>query len=217
MTGDLYFLRIVDDFSRFTWTILMTRNEETADHLITINMIETQLSWRTKVIRSDNGMKFLSNKLSSYNQKVVSSKLHVNTHLNEMVLHKENIDTYMSSSCVNVPIQCACVLWGDCIIIATTIINRVPSEILSNKCSYEVLLHKSPLFNHIRVFDCLCSFTNINPSRGNFDPTTKSCVFTGYPPGHKTYKIYDLQSHSIQISRDTDFHEDSVFQNIQPF
>lgn len=34
------------------------------------------------------------------------------------------------------------------------------------------------------------------------------CCFTGYPPGYKGYKLLDLQTYEVFISRDVVFHED---------
>lgn len=35
------------------------------------------------------------------------------------------------------------------------------------------------------------------------------CVFLGYPPGMKGYKMYDIQNSEIFVSRDIVFHEDT--------
>jgi hypothetical protein len=58
--GHKYFLTLVDDYNRFTWTIFMKNKSETRTHLINfISFIETQFNKKLKCIRSDNGPEFL--------------------------------------------------------------------------------------------------------------------------------------------------------------
>lgn len=60
LAGHRFFLTLVDDFSRFTWVILMKSKSKTRQHLRTfISFIENQFSTTLKFIRSDNGTEFL--------------------------------------------------------------------------------------------------------------------------------------------------------------
>ncbi|KAL8107853.1 hypothetical protein AgCh_024310 [Apium graveolens] len=44
-------------------------------------------------------------------------------------------------------------------------------------------------------------------NRGNFDSRANQCTFIGYPAGHKGYKVLDMQTKQIVISRDVVFHK----------
>ena len=96
--------------------------------------------------------------------------------------------------------------WGDYILTAVHLINKIPFKALSNKSPYEVLFHSAP-YHHLRNFGCLCFISTLSHLRHKFAPRARKCVFLGYPHGIKGYKVLDFQSNSIYVSRDIVFFE----------
>jgi hypothetical protein len=87
------------------------------------------------------------------------------------------------------------------------IINRIPTPNLSNKSPYELLFSKLPSYIHLKVFGCLCFSSTLTPNRSKFNARAKPCDFIGYPSNSKGYKLYDLATHSVFVSRDIVSHE----------
>lgn len=83
----------------------------------------------------------------------------------------------------------------------------MPSEVLSNKSPFEILMNKPPKYDHFRVFGCQGYVSTLPKTISNFSPRANPTVFHGYPVGYKGYKMLDISTNSVIISRDVVFHE----------
>ncbi|KAL0423307.1 UNVERIFIED_CONTAM: Retrovirus-related Pol polyprotein from transposon RE1 [Sesamum radiatum] len=99
--------------------------------------------------------------------------------------------------------------WGESILTATYLINRLPSPFLNWKSPYEILYNKKPPVDHLKIFGCLCFAANVSPHKSKFDERSIACVFLGYSQTHKAYRLFDLKTNTIFSSRDVIFHESS--------
>lgn len=83
----------------------------------------------------------------------------------------------------------------------------MPLTSIQNATPFEKLFKYKPTLKHLRIFGCLC-YANITPvNRTKPDLTAHPCIFLGYPPAPKAYKVLDLVTHKIVISRDVVFFE----------
>jgi hypothetical protein len=97
--------------------------------------------------------------------------------------------------------------WADCILSVAHIINRIPTPLLSNKSSYQLLFSKVPSYSHLKVFGCLAYVSTLSRNKTKFDPRATPSIFIGYQHDMKGYKFYNLQTQSVIISRNAIFHE----------
>ena len=64
--GHMYFLSILDDFSHYTWVILLKSKADVQDNVRNfINFVENQFDTKIKIVRFDNGLEFFLNKFFS--------------------------------------------------------------------------------------------------------------------------------------------------------
>ena len=90
---------------------------------------------------------------------------------------------------------------------ATHLINRIPTPILNWHTPFEVLYGHKPDYSMVKTFGCLCYITNTKPHKDKFETRSHKCVFLGYCLGKKAYKVYDIDTKQIYISRDIIFHK----------
>ena len=102
--------------------------------------------------------------------------------------------------------------WGECVLTATYLINRMPIKVLQGKAPFEILFGQPPSYEHLRVFGSLCFMTTPKHGRDKFQDREKACVFMGYPFGKKGYRVMEIATSKFHESRDVTFHE-----NIFPF
>lgn len=86
-------------------------------------------------------------------------------------------------------------------------INRTPTVANQGVTPYEKLFGKSPTYNHMKVFGCLCYARTTPKPRDKFDPRAERCMFLGYSPGQKGWQVYNLKTREFFVSRDVVFYE----------
>jgi len=108
---------------------------------------------------------------------------------NKMELWKENTSIYLRfQELYFFQSHLPSTSWGECVLIVTCLINKVPLAVLKDKAPYELLYNKKPSFEHLRIFGCLCYMSTTNQGRDKFQER----VVTLWEEG--------LQSHDLENS-----------------
>jgi len=100
--------------------------------------------------------------------------------------------------------------WGECVVTAAFLINRLPSPLLKQNTPYQVLHGFAPDYSILRSFGCLAFGATLAFERNKFSPRAVPFVFVGYPQGVKGYRLYNSHTRKFYVSRDLVFHE-SIF------
>ncbi|KAL9231947.1 hypothetical protein vseg_007105 [Gypsophila vaccaria] len=210
LTGAHYFLTLVDDHTRTTWTFLLkekTQVPSTLQHFI--NQATVQFGKQIKRIRSDNGTEIIQHTCQQMfsqhgilHQKSAPGVPQQNGRVERK--HRHLVET-ARALLLNASLPKK--FWGECVLAVTHIINRLPTHILGWKTPYQLLLGKAVDYEELRVIGCLCFALVQSGKRDKFEAKGRRCMFIGYPYGQKAYKLYDLETHKVFISRDVVFHE----------
>nr|XP_009598282.1 uncharacterized protein LOC104094096 [Nicotiana tomentosiformis] len=162
-----------------------------------------------KTIRSDNGLEFVNNETMIYIQEkgIVHQKTCPYTPQQNGVVENKYKHLFETARAPLYQSKLPIKYWGECILTATYIINRLPSTVLNNKSPFELLYNKKPKYSQLKSFGCLCYPCTQKTYRDKFELRATPHVFVGYPFGTKGYKVLDLATKKIHISRDVVFHE----------
>ena len=181
-------------------------------------MIQTQFGVKIKVFRSDNARDYFNQVLSSYFQKegIIYESSCVNTPQQNGIAKRKNGLLLNTTRALLFHGQVPKTYWGEAVLTATYMTNRIPSRTLDHKTPMEVLSQFYPHFHTSngltpRVFGCT-SFVHIHHhQRGKLDPCAIKCVFLGYSQTQKGYKCYHPPSKKFYFSADVTFAENKPY------
>lgn len=160
-------------------------------------MIQTQFSTNIFIFCTDRARDFFNSVLGDYlaTREIVHQSNCVDTPQQNGVAERTNRHLFeMARSLLftrNVPRH----WWGETVLTATYLINRMPSRVLRFQTPIESFLQVYPNSHllHIiplRVFGC-SSFVHIHSQfRGKLDLRSLKCIFLGYSPNQKGYVYY---------------------------
>ena len=97
--------------------------------------------------------------------------------------------------------------WDEVVFIACLLINRSPSLAIDKKTPQEVWSGTPASYSNLRIFGCP-AYAHVN--NGKLELRSVKCLFMGYKPGVKGYKLWCPKSRKVIISRDVVFDETAM-------
>ena len=176
--------------------------------------IRTQFNTSIHILRNDNAKDYFSTSFSSFMSShgiLHQSSCADTPQQNRMAKHKNRHLVETARTLLlhhKVPQR----FWGDVILAACYLINRMPSSVLHDQILHSILLPTQPLFYlSPRVFGCVCFVYILTPKQDKLSAKATKCVFLGYSHLQRGYRCYSLDTNRYFISADVTFFEDSSF------
>lgn len=95
--------------------------------------------------------------------------------------------------------------WDEAFVTPTFLINRLPTKILDNISPFEKLFLRSPYYNILRVFGCVC-WPHLQPyNKHEMEFRSKMCVFIGYSMQYRGYKCLHIPPGRVYVARNVIF------------
>jgi hypothetical protein len=198
-----YYVTFIDDYSKFTWIYLLSKY-----FLEFQALVQRLFNRKILVVQFDRGGEY--ERLNSLFRTV--GILHQvscpHTHQQNGAVERKHRHIVEMGLPLLAHASMPFKYWDEIFLVATYLINRTPTKLLS----YDTPLHKlfgaTPDYSSFWVFGCAC-WPNLRHSH-KLQLRSTRCVFLGYSNMHKGFKYLDISKGRIYISRDVLFDE-SVF------
>ena len=228
--GSRYIVTFIDDSSRWT-SIFTMRNKSdtfscfklfraqaekhTGAKLKSLNVIKrsAKSAEELKLLRTDNGGEYVSNEFKSYLQEHgIRHQLNVAYTSQQNGVAERMNRTLMD--CIRSMLRTSSLdkkFWAESSATAEYIRNREVSRSLPHNITpYHQWIGEAPNVSHLRMFGCKCWFVTPKFKLKKLITRSKEGLMMGYFYQSKGYKIWDVESSKLVVSRDVTFNESSV-------
>jgi len=211
LASNYYGFVIVDDFSRFTWTLFLSSKDDTFDAFIKFaNIIQNQISLKIISLRSDHGAEFVNHRFEDYSDEFgISHNFSCprTPQQNGVVERKNRVLEELARTMINEMKLPKC-FWADAINTACHVLNRVIIRSILDKTPYKLLKGRKPNLSHLRVFGCKCFVSNDGKDKlGKFDAKADDGIFLGYSYNSKAYRVFNKWTLTVEESIHVAFDE----------
>lgn len=107
--------------------------------------------------------------------------------------------------CLLLQMQLPKEFWAEAENTTNCILNRTYTRVLKQKTSYEVWFKPKPSVTHLKTFGCVCYAKVPNEKRSKYKSVI--ALLMGYSEFSKGYRLYNIETKKIFISRDVNFDE----------
>uniref|UniRef100_A0A2N9HAG0 Integrase catalytic domain-containing protein n=1 Tax=Fagus sylvatica TaxID=28930 RepID=A0A2N9HAG0_FAGSY len=189
--GASYFLTFIDDYTRYGYVQLIAHRYEALDCFKRfVAEVENQHEKSLKALRTDRGREYLSDQFKDLSER-----------RNRTLL--DMVRSMMAQA--NLPIS----FWGDALLTAAYILNRVPSQSVSST-PYELWKGEKPNLEHLRPWGSAGFVHSTAHKYGKLGPRARKHIFIRYSDSSKGYVMYGEHPNGGMTeieSRDIDFIE----------
>lgn len=195
--GFKWILCIIDSYSRYSFTYLLSNKSEVYNTLIEFIRREENISNNSiKRIHSDNGREFKNSNIQQFLDRKGIEYTYSSPYAHEQngLVEIYNRTLLSKVRALLIDSKSPRFLWGEAIEASTYLYNRTPHSSLDFKTPYESRFGEKPNISNIRIWGSRCYRKDYNPS-SKLSPRSLLGILVGF--GSKGYKVYDIESRLI--------------------
>ncbi|GKA31511.1 retrovirus-related pol polyprotein from transposon TNT 1-94 [Tanacetum coccineum] len=200
INGKKYILVIVDDYSRYTWTLFLRSKDETPEVLKDfLTMIQRNLQAPVISVRTDRGTEFLNKTLNAFfKQEGIEHQTSTpRTPEQNGVVKRRNRTLVEAARTMLSASKLPLFFWAEAIATACYTQNRSIIIPTHEKTAYHIINDRKPSIKHLHIFGCTCYLTrdgeNLDKMKEKGDP----CILVGYSTQSKGYRVYNKRTRLI--------------------
>lgn len=212
-----YLLTFIDDFSRKVFVYFIKNKHQVFDTFIEFKaLVENQTGERIKILRSDNGTEYCSNKSEEFFRKhgIRHQTSNVHTPQQNGLAERMNRTLTEKTRCLLFDANLPKVYWAEAMNMAAYLTNRSVCASLMNRTPEEVFTGNKMNLSNLRIFGSAVMVHIPKANRKKLDAKSQKLIFVGYDSETKGYRCIDTATRKLTVSRDVIFHEDSAKQMV---
>nr|GFC36289.1 retrovirus-related Pol polyprotein from transposon TNT 1-94 [Tanacetum cinerariifolium] len=183
INGKKYIMVIVDDYSRYTWTLFLRSKDETSEVLkYFIIMIQRNLQALLITVHTDRGTEFLNKTLNAFFKEEVTEHQTSTTRTPEQngVVERRNRTLVEAARTMLSASQLPLFFWAEAIAIACYTQNRSIIILTHGKIPYHIINDRKPSIKHLHIFGCICYITRDGENLDKMKEKGDQCILVGY-------------------------------------
>lgn len=209
--GKSYAFVIVDDFSRYTWTLFLAHKNDAFDHFkVFVKKVENEKNLFIKQIRSDHGTEFQNENFSNFCQdKGIGHNFSCpRTPQQNGVVERKNKTLVEIARTMLCEHSLPKYFWAEAMNSACYIINRVSIRPILKKTPYELWRGRKLNISYFRTFGTKCFIHNNGKDNlGKFDAKSDKGIFLGYSTTSRAYRVFNKRTLVVEESMHVIFDE----------
>ncbi|KAM0973674.1 hypothetical protein ACFX2C_016966 [Malus domestica] len=212
--GNRYFLTFIDDCTRMCWVYFLRYKSDVFNVFKKFKVtVELQSGYKLKKLRSDRGGEYTSIEFNRFCEEVGMERQLTVAYSPQQngVAERKNRTVVEMARCMMAEKSIPLEFWAEAVNTAVYVLNRCPTKALDKKTPFEAYSGRKPGIKHLKVFGSLCYAHIPEQQRQKLDLTSTKCVFLGYGSCEKGYKLYNIDSGKVIISRDVVFNEEACW------
>ncbi|KAG2773013.1 Copia protein [Phytophthora cactorum] len=211
--GARYVLTFVDDYSKYVVAYFISKKSEVPNKFkMFMKLYANQWGTRIMRLRSDNGTEFVNKEMDKIcelngivHQKTVPYSPQQNgvaERMNRTIMEKARSMLYYKGVTT--------LWWAKAVSTAVYLINRSTNSTHPDMTPYQLAFKEKTRMDHLRVFGSI-GYAHVDKAkRTKLEPKSFKCKLLGYAENSKGYRVYDLESNKVKVTRSLKLDEREV-------
>ena len=196
LDGEKYFIAFTDEMSGRVSVCLLPSKDGALDAFQTYRArAEKSCRREIKSLRSDGGGEYLGKRFQQYLREAGIQHMITPPYspAQNGIVERMNRTLMESARCILQDSELSTKFWGEAVLTAAHIHNRLPSHTRNNLSPIAHWTGKEPGLGHLRVFGSTAWVHIPKEKRSKLDPKSTRCILIGYDEdaGSKVYRLYD--------------------------
>jgi hypothetical protein len=198
---------LVDDYSIFMWVVLLPTKDDALAAIKNAQAAAVRKSGKQLcALHTDHGGEYMVNHFKELGMQRQLSALY--SLLQNVIVERRNQTVVKAARSILKAKDLPGTFWREAVMTVVHVLNRSSSKGAGGRTLYDLWTGSMPLVHHLCTFGCVAHVKNMWPHLHKLTDRSKPNIFVGYEPRLMAYRVYDLTTKCVHITRNVVFDEE---------